>query len=435
MAWVTVVFLFVFYMINYLDKSIAGYSAAQIMQEMALSPTQWGLVGSSFFWFFAIAGVIGAGLSDKIGTKKVITIMAICWTVVQFGSLVITSLPVLIVARILLGIGEGPTWPVIVSHLSKWFPEERRGFIFALLTFGASIGSSSFTPVLVSSIEHWGWRWAWAALGTVSLVWVILWLLGGSDRPDSKGVSATHLSTKSQSVQLHSNKSVSKSSSLNWSDVCHTLTSKDFLFPFLLYFAQMWGVTFVLVWLPTYLVKVLKLSSNQMSTSIAIIGITAGLITLLTCMLADRLFKKTRLVRKSYVVVGGIAVMTGGILFSLVPLFQSTAILITLFCFGLGLTTTAGSLASVIGSTLLPERTGLIMGVMSGLVTLAGMISPLVTGAIVQAAGANLTAGFNQALLLNAFIYVASGCLFLLFVKRKEQVKPSYTTDLEGVQS
>ncbi|WP_438769664.1 MFS transporter [Brevibacillus sp. JB24b] len=432
MAWVTVVFLFVLYMINYLDKSIAGYSATQIIQEMTLSPTQWGVVGSSFFWLFAIAGVIGAGVSDRIGTKKMLTILAICWTVIQAGSLVITSLPILIMARVLLGIGEGPTWPVIVSHISKWFPAERRGFIFALLTLGASIGSSLFTPALVSSIEHWGWRWAWAALGAVSLVWVMFWLVGGKDRPDGKGVSESHVSPKSHFAQLATSQSVSKSSALHWSDVRHILLSADFLFSFLLYFAQMWGVTFVLVWLPTYLVKVMKLSSIQMSTSIAMIGTIAGLITLLACMLADRLFQRTKLVRQSYVAVGGIAVLTGGILFSLVPLFQSTSILLCLFCLGIGLTTTAGSLASVIGSTLLPERTGLIMGVMSGLVTLAGMISPLVTGAIVQAAGANLTNGFHQVVLLNAFIYVTSSWLFLLNVKRKEQVKLSHTADWEG---
>lgn len=435
MAWVTVVFLFVLYMINYLDKSIAGYSATQIIQEMTLSPTEWGLVGSSFFWFFAIAGVIGAGISDRIGTKKMLMILAICWTVVQAGSLVITSLPILIMARVLLGIGEGPTWPVIVSHLSKWFPAERRGFIFALLTLGASIGSSLFTPALVSSIEHWGWRWAWAALGAVSFVWVIFWLVGGKEHPDQIDVSKNPVSSKNHSVQIPTIQSVRKAPSLHWSDVRYTLLSKDFLFSFLLYFAQMWGVTFVLVWLPTYLVNVMKLTSTQMSTSIAVIGLLSGLITLLACMLADRLFQRTKLIRRSYVTVGGISVLTGGILFSLVPLFQSSTILIALFCLGIGLTTTAGSLASVIGSTLLPERTGLIMGVMSGLVTLAGMISPLVTGAIVEAAGANLTTGFHQVLLLNAFIYATSGCLFLLFVKRKEQVQLSHSANGEGKYS
>ncbi|MDN9011129.1 MFS transporter [Brevibacillus laterosporus] len=130
--------------------------------------------------------------------------------------------------------------------LASGFGAERRGFIFALLTLGASIGSSLFTPALVTSIEHWGFRWAWAALGAVSLVWVIFWLVGGKEHPDQIDVSKNPVSSKSHSVQIPIIQSAKKSSSLHWSDVRHTLFSKDFLFSFLLYFAQMWGVTFVL---------------------------------------------------------------------------------------------------------------------------------------------------------------------------------------------
>ncbi|MEJ8545984.1 MFS transporter [Brevibacillus borstelensis] len=408
MGIVTVVFLFVLYMINYVDKSIAGYSAEQITEQMQLDPAQWGMVGSSFYWLFAIAGVIGAGLSDRIGTKKVLLIMAVIWTVVQLGAYAITSLPLLIVARMLLGAGEGPTWPVIVSHISKWFPEEKRGFIFALLTFGASVGASLFTPLLVRSIETAGWQTTWAILGSLSLVWFILWLFIGAERPGS-GLPEREAAVPAVPAET------------KWSDVFATVLSANFACSFFIYFAQIWGVTFVLVWMPTYLVKVFHFTSAEMSSAVAVIGVVSGVITLATCILADYLFRKTKRHRKSYVRVGGIAVTAGGVLFSLIPWVQSPSMLIAIFCAGLGLTVSAGSLVSVIGSTLLPARTGLIMGIMSGLVTIAGIVSPIVTGAIVKSAADDIALGFNQALLLNSGLYLVSGVLFYLLVKRKER--------------
>ncbi|MFF5400604.1 hypothetical protein ACFY5J_25225 [Peribacillus butanolivorans] len=49
-------------------------------------------MGSSFFWLFSIAGVIGGAWSDRIGTIKALTILLFSWTVLQFGAFAITGL-------------------------------------------------------------------------------------------------------------------------------------------------------------------------------------------------------------------------------------------------------------------------------------------------------------------------------------------------------
>lgn len=264
MARITMVMLFVLYMINYADKTIAGYSAVPIMAEFSLSQKEWGLVGSSFFWFFSIAGILGAALSDRIGTKKMLAIMALSWTVIQFGAYAIAGLPMLVVARVLLGIGEGPFWATVVSHLNKWFPEEKRGLVYSTVNFGAFVGAVASAPLLVSLIDSNGWRFAWAFMGALSLIWLLIWLWVGKDRLP---------------ISVEAAKPAAALPKAKWTDISGVLLSATFLLCFLIYFAQIWGTTFASVWEPVYLVQVIHLTNQQMAYSIAGMGLLAGLMT------------------------------------------------------------------------------------------------------------------------------------------------------------
>ncbi|GED26329.1 MFS transporter [Brevibacillus agri] len=408
MARITMVMLFVLYMINYADKTIAGYSAVPIMAEFSLSQKEWGLVGSSFFWFFSIAGILGAALSDRIGTKKMLAIMALSWTVIQFGAYAIAGLPMLVVARVLLGIGEGPFWATVVSHLNKWFPEEKRGLVYSTVNFGAFVGAVASAPLLVSLIDSNGWRFAWAFMGALSLIWLLIWLWVGKDRLP---------------ISVEAAKPAAALPKARWTDISGVLLSATFLLCFLIYFAQIWGTTFASVWEPVYLVQVIHLTNQQMAYSIAGMGLLAGLMTILISWTGDRLYKKHRSYRKSYVLVGGVSIILGGVCFYAVTFVQSTPLVLIALCLGKGFAFSVGTAASVIVSSMLPERTGLLVGVLSSLVTLAGIISPLVTGSIVQAAG-NVGVGFSHAMIVNALLFVGCGVLFLLFAKREEKKTP-----------
>ncbi|UED77705.1 MFS transporter [Brevibacillus sp. DP1.3A] len=410
MARITMVMLFVLYMINYADKTIAGYSAVPIMAEFSLNEKEWGLVGSSFFWLFSIAGIVGAALSDRIGTKKMLAIMALSWTVIQFGAYAIAGLPMLVVARVLLGIGEGPFWATVVSHLNKWFPEEKRGLVYSTVNFGAFVGAVASAPMIVVLIDSYGWRFSWAFMGALSLIWLLVWLWIGKEKPL---VSVTPAKVEAPTLPK-----------AKWSDISGVLLSSTFLFCFLIYFAQIWGTTFASVWEPVYLVKVFHFTNQEMAYAIAGTGLLAGLMTILISSIGDRFFKKHRSYRKSYVLVGGVSIILGGLCFYGVTLVQSTVFVLIFLCLGKGFAFSVGTAASVIVSSLLPERTGLLVGVLSSLVTLAGIISPLVTGSIVQSAG-DIGTGFGNAMIVNGLLFIICGVLFLLFVKRNEQVSQS----------
>ena len=57
-AWLIVTLLFLFMLINFADKAVIGIAAVPIMQELQLSPRQFGLIGSSFFLLFSVSAII-----------------------------------------------------------------------------------------------------------------------------------------------------------------------------------------------------------------------------------------------------------------------------------------------------------------------------------------------------------------------------------------
>lgn len=62
MAWRMTILLALFMPLNFVDKIVVGLVAVPVMTEFKLSPTEFGVIGGSFFWPFAVAGVIGGFL-------------------------------------------------------------------------------------------------------------------------------------------------------------------------------------------------------------------------------------------------------------------------------------------------------------------------------------------------------------------------------------
>jgi sugar phosphate permease len=106
-AWLMAAMLFVFIVVNFADKVVLGLVAVPMMDELKFTPSEFGLIGSSFFWFFAISGISGGFLADRIQTKWFLLAMALTWSLTQLPIIYGATLGAFIFAPVLLGIGEG----------------------------------------------------------------------------------------------------------------------------------------------------------------------------------------------------------------------------------------------------------------------------------------------------------------------------------------
>ncbi|MED3761947.1 MFS transporter [Peribacillus frigoritolerans] len=410
MRWVVLILLFFGAVINFADKSIVGLAAVPIMKEFNLTYAEWGLVGSSYYWLYPVTGIFGAAWADRLGAKKVLGFIMLTWTVLQFGVLAITALPLLILYRILLGAFEGPYSPIAYSHADKWFPPKLKGFANSVVVGGGTVGAMIVAPILVSLITIFGWKVAFAALGAASLVWFFLF----------------QFLTKENPVEVYENvqkKKKQKLEKIKVKDFLLLLASPTALFTTLAYFSTYILVVWFSVWLPIYLVEAVKMTPGQMGTSVAIIGVVSVCIYMGVSMASDHLYKKNQNWRSSRVFVVAGAMILGALFFSSIMIFQNPIWVIVAMCLAKGLTYAILPIGPTIMINEMQERGGLMTSILTSSGNLAGIIAPLLTGYIISLAGGNQLLGYNLSILFMAILVLAFGILFAIFVKPAGKLK------------
>ncbi|MGG0175932.1 MFS transporter [Gottfriedia acidiceleris] len=398
--WKILAFVFVLGMINFADKSVAGLSAVPIMKELHLSYEQWGIVGSSFFWLFSIAGAVGAALSDRIGTKKMLAILAIIWSIVQLGAFVITGFPFLILSRVMLGIGEGPFYATAVNHLSKWFKPDSQSFALSILNLGNTVGALISAPILVAIISKSGWRMAYGFLGILSMIWLIFWLWYGREKPIH---TIEHRIVSEEKVKL--------------TQIISVLKTPTFIVTALACFAAYWMTSFSIVWMPSFLVQAKHFTQSQMGYVIALMGVFGVIVNIIISRYVDLIYKKNQSYRKSHVKVGGLCLILAGLLSYSITLISSTGLTVAFLSLIQGFCLLIFGLCPQVINSLLPTKKGLMSGILVGFSTSAGMIVSIVTGKFVQSAGSNIGIGFNYSILLSSSLMLIFGVVFIVFAR------------------
>jgi len=399
MRWLILTAIFLLAVISFADKTVTGLAAVPIMHDLSLNYGQWGVIGSSFYWLFSIAGIVGAAWSDRIGTGKLLLFMAIIWTLAQSVTLFVAGLPLLLISRVMLGAGEGPFFAISVSHLSKWFKPESRGFALSILNLGNTIGKAVSVPVLVFAIAKFGWRSAFASLGVISFIFVLFWLWLGRLNPPVPV-------EKLEPVQ----------SKINWSYVFKVLRSPTFIFATLLAFIGYAIVSFSLVFNPAYLTEVKHVSSQTMGYMKALGGGVGALLSVGISFVSDRLHKKTNDARKSRVLLTSVCVSAAGVLYFLYTLTNSVPLMILALVFENAFILMLFTICPLVVNSLHPERKGLMSGIMMGIATTSGIIGPIIFGKVIDTAGPG-GAGFNIDIQVMAVLLVVCSVLFAIFAK------------------
>lgn len=140
-TYLIIFLLFVLTIISNADKAVIGYASVPIMEELGLTSEQWGMVGSSFFFLYSLFAILIGALADRVGLKKVIAGMATVWALVQFATVFVTGYLYLLITRIVLGAGEGPSYSLAMAAASRYLPKEKLGLGLTLVSIGGPFGA------------------------------------------------------------------------------------------------------------------------------------------------------------------------------------------------------------------------------------------------------------------------------------------------------
>ena len=400
-AWGITALLFLFMLINFADKVVVGLVGPSLRADPSLQLTakQFGLLGSSFFFLFAISAVLVGFLANRIQAKRALLAMALVWSLVQFPMLGTVSLEFLIACRIVLGAGEGPAAPVATHAIYNWFPDSRRALPTAIISQGSAFGVIVAVPALTWIITHYSWHWAFGTLGIAGLVWSVLWFFLGKegtlvDPPiTDDGTAGEHVPYR-------------------YLLTCPTIVAACFAG-----FASYWGLALGLTWFTSYLVDGLGFNKQAGGNLTAIPWVFGACVLLIGGSISQRLKSAGTPSRLCRGVLACSTVVLGGCFLPFVGSMPTPELKLACLVFGSAIGSTIYVVLPMIVSELTPQpQRAAMLAITTSIVTLAGVLAPLVMGSMIEGA-ATPTAGYEQGYIILGCLLLAGGVIGLLFIR------------------
>src|SRR6202050_2821154 len=137
------------YFITYFDRVNVSTAAAGFAQDFKLNKTEIGLVFSAFAYPYLVFQIVGGWVSDRFGARRTLTVSAIIWALATILTGMVSTLTAMLFARVLLGFGEGATFPSATRAMSDWTPKGKRAFSQGITHSSARLGNA-LTPPLVA---------------------------------------------------------------------------------------------------------------------------------------------------------------------------------------------------------------------------------------------------------------------------------------------
>ena len=202
--WVVLAVIILASFVAYTLRTNVNIVGESMMRDLGMTEYQLGLVFSAFAAGYALFQFPGGLIGDKFGPRKTITAIAIAWSLLTVftalipGSDVWTvgyTLGALILTRFLVGVSNGPFFPVTIGGtIERWFPVSQWGLPNGLSSAGLTLGSAVTAPLVVWLMQNYGWRNALLMVAPAGLVAALAyWLLVTDDPADHPKVTQEEL--------------------------------------------------------------------------------------------------------------------------------------------------------------------------------------------------------------------------------------------------
>ena len=400
-------------MLNYLDRAALSVMAPLIKSDLHINDAEMGILFSCFFIGYCAFCFLGGWAADRFGPRRVYAWAAGVWSLFCGATALVTGFTHLLIVRMLFGIGEGPMGTTTNKSIANWFPKKETGRAVGFTNAGQPLGAAIAAPVVGLVGLHYGWRIAFIVIALLGFVWVACWLWLFRDKPED------HPRVGPVERELISRQRPATQAAAAPQQDRHSLWRYVFSLPVLgvasAFFCFNYIQYFFLSWLPSYLTDFQHLDIKSMSIIGVLpwLGATAGFLG--GGIVSDMLFRRTQnfLLSRKLVIFVGLAVAA---LCVLLPAWSrdvvSAVTLITLASVFAYMTPQA--CWSLLQDIVPAGRIGTAGGFVHLLANLAGILSPGITGFLIQYGG-----GYHTAFLLASALAVAGMLLLALLVRQK----------------
>jgi ACS family tartrate transporter-like MFS transporter len=189
LSWRLVPFLFLLYVVAYLDRINVGFAALQMQGQLHFSDAVYGLGAGMFFAGYLLFQVPSNLVLEHIGARRWISSLMISWGVISASMVLVTTARSFYVLRFLLGIAESGFFPGIILYLGHWFPAPARARNLALFMTAGPISAVIGGPLSGRILELQnraglaGWQWLFLLEGLPAVLLGIVAMSYLTDRP------------------------------------------------------------------------------------------------------------------------------------------------------------------------------------------------------------------------------------------------------------
>lgn len=362
--WGVLILLVVSVSINYIDRGSLSIAAPLLKDELGISPNQLGVLLSSFFWTYSAFQILSGWLVDRFDVNWIIAVGFFLWSAATAATGLIQGFGMLIVLRLLLGVGESVAYPCYSKILAGHFAEQQRGLANSLIDAGTKCGPALGTLAGGLLMARFGWRPFFIAVGLASLLWLPLWFKW---MPRRQGAAARELGEAPRTADILGRRAA-------WATFAGHFCGNYFWY-------------FLLTWLPFYLVRERHFSMQEMASLGFLAYLLTAAATTAAGWLSDRAIAAgitpTR-VRKGCTGFGlGFATIIVGV--TVVPDRTASMILLLVACMSYGVF--ASSHWAITQTLAGPLAAGNWSGLQNFVANLAGVAAPSITGFVVSATG------------------------------------------------
>jgi MFS family permease len=364
------------YFLYFVDRVSISTAAPLIKADLKISNTQLGLAFSAFAIPYALFQLIGGWIGDRLGPRLT---LAICCALVGISTALtgaVTGIASLILLRLALGFGEGAGFPTATRAMASWTPQGNWGFAQGIVHSFARIGNAVTPPIVAGLLLFSTWRGTFVMLGAVSLLWLVVWVWYFRNDPRE------HPAMTPAILETLPVRASGGARAIPWLRLARhvlPLTIVDFCYG--------WTLWLFLTWIPAFFFE--NYHQNLQASALfsggvlfaGVIGDTAGGIA------TDRLLRKTGslvIARRGVIVAG----FVGAFIF-LIPVVLIHNLTVAAVCLSLAFffaELIVGPIWSV-PMDIAPRYAGTASGMMNFGFGIAGLVSPLSFGYLVDRTG------------------------------------------------
>ena len=176
-------------LVNYFDRVNLSVSHDALFTTFGISAITFGYLSGAYNWTYAMCQLPIGVLLDRIGVRPVGRVSTLLWSAASFSAALTPSIGGFFAARLLLGVGEAPTFPANAKAIGLWFPSRERSFATSIFDAAAKFASAIGVPLLGILLLKVGWRWSFAFTGLLSLLYFGLFSLIYRDPKDDPALS------------------------------------------------------------------------------------------------------------------------------------------------------------------------------------------------------------------------------------------------------